>query len=183
MRRLALRILVAAAALLGVALVGALALLGPGGAQLPSSLVLAHQYGEWRVSHVTSVVHVQASGALPASQSGVWTIAHVSAALHVQAQAAPAPSRAALTSTAASATSVTLAGDNPARIGLIIYHHASVVSNLFVALAGTASTSAFTVVLSNGASWEMPTPAYTGAVSGIWIDSLSANARVTEITR
>ena len=183
MRPLALRIFVAAAALLVAAAVGAVALLWPAGAQLPSSLVLAHQYGEWRVSHVTSVVHVQASGALPASQSGVWTIAHVSAALHVQAQAAPAPSRAALTSVAASATSVTLAADNPARIGLIVYHHASAVSTLFIALAGTATTSAFTVVVANGATWEMPTPAYTGAVSGIWTDSLGGNARVTEITR
>ena len=66
-----------------VVAMAALAVARPAAAQLPSALVLAHQYGEWRIAHVTSVLHVQASGALPVAQSGVWNLAHLSSVLHV----------------------------------------------------------------------------------------------------
>ena len=66
-----------------VGLVGALTGPSPAVGQVPGGIVQAHQYGSWTISHVSSVLHVQAAGVLPVSQSGVWTLAHVSSVLHV----------------------------------------------------------------------------------------------------
>lgn len=85
---------------------------------------------------------------------------------------------AAVTSVAASASSVTLLAANANRRGVIIVND-SVSATLDLAYAGTASTSAYTQSVPPGATWEMPLPAYTGAISGIWSAAVG-NARVTE---
>lgn len=154
------------------------------------------------VSHVSSVTHVAAAGSFPvtisgaasvnqsgswtvqaAHQGGQWNVAHVSSRLHVMAIETPVTTNATLTNVSASGSNVTLAASNAARVGLLIFHHASATSNLFVKFGATASTSSFTVVVPANTLYELPRPVYTGIVDGIWTDALTGTARVTEITR
>lgn len=86
---------------------------------------------------------------------------------------------AVLTSVASSASTVVLKAANTARRGLSVFNDST--AALYLAFAATASTSAFTVKIGAGSHYEMPTPVYTGAVSGIWA-SANGNARVTEVT-
>ena len=85
---------------------------------------------------------------------------------------------ATLTSPAASASSAVLLTATNSRRGVIIYNDGSTI--LYVAFAGTASTSAYTVQIAAGASWALdPSSGYGGVISGIWAGSPTGNARVT----
>ncbi len=87
---------------------------------------------------------------------------------------------AALSSVASSASSVELLPTaNPGRAGFVIFNDSSAI--LYVAFAGTASTTAFTDKIAAGAVYNPPQPVYTGVVSGIWA-SANGYARVTELT-
>lgn len=86
---------------------------------------------------------------------------------------------ATLASVASSATSVVLRAANAGRKGLIIFNEST--SLLYVALAATASATAYTWQVPAGGYLELPRPAYTGAISGIWA-SANGFARVTDLS-
>jgi hypothetical protein len=86
----------------------------------------------------------------------------------------------ALSSVAASTTSVQLLAVNPNRRSFYIVND-STSGNLYVAFAATASLTAYTVKLSPGLSLTPDPVTYRGAVSGIW-DAAVGNARITEVT-
>lgn len=89
------------------------------------------------------------------------------------------PANAALTSVAASASSVSLLASNAARRQVIIVNDGN--KTLYIAFAATASATAFTVRLGGGQEFVSEMNSYTGAISGIW-DSANGSARITEIT-
>lgn len=86
-----------------------------------------------------------------------------------------------ITSVSASATSVTLLAANTSRLGATIYNDSTV--DLYLALAATASTTAFTIKINTNGYYELPREGviYTGIITGIWA-SASGSARVTELT-
>lgn len=85
-----------------------------------------------------------------------------------------------ITSVALSLSSVSILASNAARKGFILVND-STLTNAFVAFAATATTSAYTVKIAAGGSYESGTLSYTGAISAI--SSLaSGNMRVTELT-
>lgn len=88
------------------------------------------------------------------------------------------PSTAAVTSVAASATSVTLLALNTSRRDSSIYNDSS--ADLYIKLGTTASTTSFTVKLGAGEYYEVAF-AYTGRIDGIW-SSATGSARITELT-
>lgn len=87
-------------------------------------------------------------------------------------------STANLANVASSATSVTLQAASTSRKGLIIYNDST--ATLFLKYGATASATSFTYFLAAGATWEMPSPLFTGIIDGIWA-SANGNARVTEL--
>lgn len=89
------------------------------------------------------------------------------------------PANATLSSVAASVTSVSLLASNAARRQVIIVNDGN--KTLYIAFAGTASATAFTVRLGGGQEFISEMNSYTGAISGIW-DSANGSARITEIT-
>lgn len=84
-----------------------------------------------------------------------------------------------VTSVAGSATSVTLLAANTSRAGAVIFNDSTVA--LAVALAATASLTAYTVSIPAQGIYELPAPGYTGIVSGIWATA-TGSARITELT-
>ena len=86
---------------------------------------------------------------------------------------------AVLTSVASSVSSVTIAAANTARRMLLIYNDST--SVLYLAYAATATATAFTIKLPAASLYEMPSPVYTGIVTGIW-SSANGSARVTEMS-
>ena len=72
---------------------------------------------------------------------------------------------ATITSVAAAITSTTLLAANSNRQMATIYNNGT--GNLFVAFAGTASTSSFTVRIVPNSYYELPLPVYQGQITGI----------------
>lgn len=92
----------------------------------------------------------------------------------------PAPSgTGTLTSVTASITSVTVLAANANRKGALVFNDST--SVVYLAFASSASATAFTVKLAAGSYYEMPTPAYTGIITGIWV-AANGSARATELT-
>jgi hypothetical protein len=89
------------------------------------------------------------------------------------------PANAALTSVAASASSVSLLAANIDRRKYRIHNTSN--KNLYVAYAAAATTLAFTVLIAGGADFESDLNDYTGVISGIW-SGVGGFARITEIT-
>jgi hypothetical protein len=97
---------------------------------------------------------------------------------------------ATLASVTASVTSVTLAaasvavlGSSAGRMGLIVVND-SASGTLYLAYKATAAitgASAYSYKIAPGQTWEMPSPIYSGAISGIW-DVASGAARVTDLS-
>lgn len=83
-----------------------------------------------------------------------------------------------ISSVAASASTGVLLASNASRKGATIYNDG--LSQLFVACAATASTTAFTYKLQAGASLTIDFN-YSGVISGIWAAALGS-ARITEFT-
>ena len=90
------------------------------------------------------------------------------------------PDTSAVTSVAAAAASVSLLAANPSRRGATFFND-SASANLFVKLGTTASATSFTVMVPPSGYYEVPSPAYTGAIDGIWSAAVGA-ARITELT-
>lgn len=86
-----------------------------------------------------------------------------------------------ISSPAASASSVTLLSSNAARISATFYNDVPTGQLLYLALAGTATTSSYTIKLWPGSYWDLPIN-YTGIVTGIWTGGTSGACRVTELT-
>lgn len=86
-----------------------------------------------------------------------------------------------ITSIAGAASSTQLLASNASRKGFTVFNESTAV--LYLALATSASLTAYTVQIAASGYYEMPfTPrVFTGAVFGIW-SSATGNARITELT-
>lgn len=85
-----------------------------------------------------------------------------------------------LTSVASSGTSVVLLAANSVRTGAYFYNDSTAI--LYLALAATASTTAYTVQVSAQGFFEVPTlPGWLGVISGIWA-SANGSVRITELS-
>ena len=80
---------------------------------------------------------------------------------------------------AISTSSVTVLAANANRVSATIVND-SIASVLYIALAATATTSAYTTKLLAGDYWELPI-AYTGAISAI-ANLAQGSMRITELT-
>ena len=90
------------------------------------------------------------------------------------------PSTGTVTSVADAAVSTTLLASNAARFGATFFNDST--STLYLKCGATASTTSYTVQVDPSGYWEMPHPAYTGIVDGIWSADAAGNVRVTEFT-
>lgn len=87
---------------------------------------------------------------------------------------------ATLSQPANSASSFTVLAANPSRRGAMIFNDAA--TNVYIAMAATASTTAYTYQLQAGVGYyELPAPVYKGLITGI-ASSATGNLRVTELT-
>lgn len=92
-------------------------------------------------------------------------------------QTTPQPSASTVTNVAASVTVVDLLSLNLNRLGAQILNDST--SVLYVKLGSAASATSYTLAMAPGSYYELPSPAYTGLITGIWV-SANGNARVTE---
>lgn len=93
-----------------------------------------------------------------------------------------APSTAAaITTVALSTATATVLAANTNRKGAYVVNESTSPGIALIALATAATLTAYSVPIAVGGFWEMPIPAYTGALSGITA-STSATLRVTELT-
>jgi hypothetical protein len=90
-----------------------------------------------------------------------------------------AASTATVTSVNDTASSTTLLALNTSRFGATIFNDST--SDLYVKLGTTASTSSFTIKLSQDDYYEVPN-GYTGRIDGVWSSDASGAARITELT-
>jgi hypothetical protein len=88
-------------------------------------------------------------------------------------------SGATTSSVASSATVVTLLAANAARRMASFYNDSTAI--LYLKLGATATASDYTVQMAANSFYELPLPAYTGIVTGLWA-SANGNVRVTEQT-
>lgn len=91
-----------------------------------------------------------------------------------------APSTASLSQVASSNTSVTLLAANPNRKKFIIYNGSG--KTLYVAFSATATTTAFSLLVSSKTLYESELNDYTGVISGIWNGNDPNGAVITELT-
>ena len=89
------------------------------------------------------------------------------------------PANAALSTVPTTNVSAVLAAANPARRQVFITNESG--KTLFVALAATATATAYTVQIASNQSWVSSLDGYTGAISGVLAGG-TGNARVTEVT-
>mgnify|MGYP001577189960 CR=1 FL=1 len=86
----------------------------------------------------------------------------------------------AVTTVADNAASVTLLAANANRLGAVIFNDSS--AALFLKLGATASSTSYTVRLTQYTGYEVPF-AYTGVIDGIWAsDPNDGAARIVELT-
>lgn len=86
----------------------------------------------------------------------------------------------AVTSVAASASSVTILAQNLSRSGAAFYNDSTAIC--YLKLGATASTTSYTVQLPAGAYYELPTTrCYVGVIDAIWA-SATGSLRVTELS-
>ena len=91
----------------------------------------------------------------------------------------PRGATATISAVNASGSSVVLLPENLNRHGFSVFNDDT--GTLYIALAATSSTSAFTVRLAPSDLYEVPQQSgYTGVVSGIWTAPGSGAARITE---
>lgn len=83
------------------------------------------------------------------------------------------------TDIAQSSVSQIFLASNVSRKGATVYNDA--LTNLFLKLGATASSSDFIVRLSTQDYYEVPFN-YTGRIDGIWASAGAGNARITELT-
>lgn len=86
-----------------------------------------------------------------------------------------------ISSAALAVTSFTVLAANTNRLGATVYNDSTNV--LYLAMAATSSTTAYTVQITAGGYWELPNDGcgYTGILTGIAL-AATGNVRVTELT-
>lgn len=85
-----------------------------------------------------------------------------------------------ITSVASATSSTQLLAANTSRKGMSVFNEST--ATLYLAFAGSASITAYSVQIPTNAFFEMPaSPTYTGAIFGIW-SAANGNARLTEFT-
>ena len=87
---------------------------------------------------------------------------------------------ATVTSVNDTASSISLLASNTSRLGATFFNDST--STLYLKLGTTASTTSFTTKIDPDGYWELPAPAYTGAIDGIWSADASGAARITELS-
>ena len=118
------------------------------------------------------------SGSAGTPATGVVTVQGISGGTRIPV-VTDNSSTGTITSVAAAVTSTQLLASNSNRVSATFFNDTTS-STLYIALAGSASTSAYTVKVLAGSYWELPV-SYTGAIYGIW-NSASGNVRITELT-
>lgn len=91
------------------------------------------------------------------------------------------PSSASLGIVPASQTTVTLVAANSDRLGLTITNESN--SDLLARFGPAAASGAFSVRMQPGDFYEFSFPTYTGVVTGLWPNSGSGAALVTELVK
>lgn len=86
------------------------------------------------------------------------------------------PQAATLGNVPGTAASVALFSATDHANGRVIYNDSSAV--LYVAFAGTAATTTYTVQVASQGYFEFPVPVYAGTVTGIWASN-AGTARTT----
>ena len=90
------------------------------------------------------------------------------------------PTTGTVTSINDAATSTTLLASNTSRLGATFFNEST--STLYLKCGATASTTSYTTQIDPSGYWELPQPAYTGVIDGIWSADASGAARITEFT-
>jgi type 1 fimbria pilin len=83
-----------------------------------------------------------------------------------------------ISSVAGSTSTGVLLALNTSRKGALFFNDSTAI--LYLALAATASSTAYSVQIAGGAFYEL-SPLYTGVISGIW-SAANGNARITELS-
>jgi hypothetical protein len=89
------------------------------------------------------------------------------------------PATSTVTSVALSTVVATVLASNVNRLGAIFWNNGA--QNAFIKLGAGATTASFTARLSNQSEWELPTPVYTGIITGI-TSAATATLLATELT-
>jgi hypothetical protein len=84
-----------------------------------------------------------------------------------------------ITEVAAATVSTSILASNANRVMATIFNATN--KTMYVALASTASLSAYTLQIVQNSYYELPA-SYTGAISAIWANGVSGNAMITELT-
>jgi hypothetical protein len=136
-------------------------------------------YVRWRITGATTP-SVAVTGRVSSAPGAVFLNASIPTGSNVigQTQERPA-STSTLANVSGATSSTTLRAANTSRLGLAVFNDST--ASLYIALAATASATAFTVFLAPGAYWVMDPPIYTGLVTGVWT-AAAGTARVTELT-
>jgi len=116
---------------------------------------------------------------LPTYVNGQASILHTSINGELLTSQA-APTTATVTSVAAAVVSTTILALNASRKAATVFND-SVSETLYLKLGAAASLISFTTKLGPGAYYEVPSPVYTGIITGIWSAAIGS-ARITEIT-
>jgi len=90
------------------------------------------------------------------------------------------PGTSAVTSVPAAVVSTSLLAANTNRRGATVFND-SATAGLYLKLGTAASATSFTVLIPPNNYYELPDPAYTGIVHGIWTAAVG-DARITELT-
>lgn len=75
--------------------------------------------------------------------------------------------------------STQVVASNPARKGLVIYNNSA--NSVYLTYGPVSTSNACTRILTTFAQWDMPSPIYTGAISGVRNAGLGTLV-VTELT-
>ncbi len=86
-------------------------------------------------------------------------------------------SSVATVTSVASATSNTVLLASKERLGVTIFNDSTAI--LYIKLGTTASTTSYTVQVASKGYYELPSPVYTGIISGIWA-AVNGSALITE---
>lgn len=84
-----------------------------------------------------------------------------------------------ITSVAGSTSNTSVLALNANRVSATVFNATN--KTMYIALAGTASTSSYTISVFKSSYWELPV-SYTGAISAVWDAGVSGSALVTELT-
>lgn len=120
---------------------------------------------------------------MPISQRAGGTITLQASEIEIGSVEIEGAGTATLSNVNDSATTQTILALNTSRKNAIVVNDS--VQFLYLAYAATATTTAFTWLISPGQNWNMLADTgwlYTGVLSGIWVADGDGAARITELT-